>query len=121
MRASWIMAVAAGPLALWGAWALWVSLPGAHWITATLGGIALLAAAGLLRLQDWAKFFAYLFAAAVILGWIYAVWRVAQRGWPYSDWLTTILSLVPGVLLITLCAGGAWIVHRQYVRRGNDS
>jgi hypothetical protein len=115
------MTLAAGPLALWGAWALCVSLPGAYWMTAVLGGAALLTAGGLLRLQGWAKFLAYLFAAALALGWIYAVWQVARRGWPYPDWLGTVLSLIPGVLLLSLCAGGAWIVHRQYRRRGNES
>jgi hypothetical protein len=98
-----------------------VSLPRAYWITAAFGGLALLTAAGLLRLQGWAKLLAYLFAAALTLSWIYAVWQVVRRGWPYSDWLATILSLVPGVLLLMLCAGGAWIVHRQYLRGGNES
>ena len=79
------------------------------------------AAAGLLRLQGWARPLAYLFAAALALGWIYAVWQVARRGWPYPDVLGTVLSLIPGVLLLSLCAGGAWIVHRQYRRRGNES
>ena len=121
MHASWKMTLAAGPLALWGAWALWVSFPRAHWVNAALGGTALLTAAGLLRLQGWARPLAYLFAAALALGWIYAVWQVARRGWPYPDVLGTVLSLIPGVLLLSLCVGGAWIVHRQYRRRGNES
>jgi len=115
------MILAAGPLALWGAWALWVSLPRAHRTTAAFGGAALLTAAGLLRLQGWAKLLACLFAAALALGWIYAVWQVVQRGWPYPDGLGTVLSLIPGVLLLGLCAGGAWIVHQQYRRRGDES
>ena len=113
------MTLAAGPLALWGAWALWVSLLGAHWMNSAFGGAALLTAGGLLRLQDWAKFLAYLFAAALALGWIYAVWQVARRGWPYPDWLGTVLSLFRGGLLLSLCAAGEWIVHRLYCRRGN--
>ena len=113
------MTLAAGPLALWGLWALWVSLPRAHWMTAVFGGAALLTATGLLRLHGWAKPLAYFFAAALALVWIYtAVWQVA---WPYADWPGTILSLIPGALLLILCAGGAWIVHRQYRGRVNES
>src|SRR5256885_15498065 len=85
MHASWKMTLAAGPLALWGARALWVSFPRAHWVNAALGGTALLTAAGLLRLQGWARPLAYLFAAALALGWIYAVWQVARRGGAHPD------------------------------------
>lgn len=115
------MLLAAGPLALWGAWALWVSLPGAHWMTAAFGCAALLTAAGLLRLRRWAKPLAYFFAAALALVWIYTVWQIARHGWPYPDRLGTVLSLIPGALLLILCAGGAWIVHTQYRRHANES
>jgi hypothetical protein len=106
-----------GPLALWGAWALSVSLPGRHWLTAVLGAGAVVTAVGLLLLQAWARPLAYSFAAALALAWMYAVWQLALRGWPYPDWLGTVLSLVPGALFLIICAGGAWVVHGQYRRR----
>jgi len=34
------MLLAAGPLASWRAWALWVSVPHGQWITGVLGGVA---------------------------------------------------------------------------------
>lgn len=114
------MTLAAGPLALWGAWALWASMPRGQWVTAVFGGLAVVTAAGLLFLQRWARPLAYLYALALALGWVYAVRHVARQGWPYPDWLGTILSLISGLFLLTLCAGGAWIVHRQYRRRGNE-
>src|SRR2546425_136527 len=83
MRASWTMLLAAGPLALWGAWALWVSVPHGQWITAVLGGVALVTAGGLLLLKVWARPLAYLFAAGLVLGWAYAVSQAISRGWPY--------------------------------------
>ena len=121
MRASWTMLLAAGPLAFWGAWALWVSVPQGQWMTGVLGGVALATAAGLLLLKAWARPLAYLFAAVLMLSWAYSVWQVISRGWPYADWLRTVLSLVPGALFLIICAGGSWIVHRQYRQHAHET
>jgi hypothetical protein len=119
MRVSLTMLLPAIPLALWGGWAIWASLHGYHWITAGLGGIALLTAGGLVALKIWAKYLAYLFAAGLALSWVYGVWQVAAHGWPYSDALHTAVSLIPGAFLLLLCAGGSYVVHRQY--RGRET
>jgi hypothetical protein len=116
MRASWTMLLAAGPLALWGAWVLWMSVPHGQWLMGVLGGLALVTAGGLLLLTAWARPLAYLFAAGLVTSWFYAVGQVISHGWPYADWLGTVLSLVPGALFLIVCAGGAWVVHRQYRR-----
>ena len=108
------MLLAAGPLALWGAWVLWVSLPRGTWLTGVLGGLALVTAGGPLVLKAWARPLAYLFAAGLVIGWFYAVGLVVARGWPYADWLVTGLSLVPGALFLIVCAGGVWVVYKQY-------
>jgi hypothetical protein len=76
--------------------------------------MALVTAGGLLLLKAWARPVAYLFAAWLVLGWFYAVGQVISRGWPYVDWLRTVLSLVPGVLFLIVCAGGSWVVHKEY-------
>ena len=115
------MLLAAGPLALWGGWALWVSVPQAHWISCVLGAVALVTAGGLLLLKSWARPLAYLFAAWLVLGWFYAVAQVISRGWPYADWLRTVLSLVPGVLFLIVCAGGSWVVHKQYRQDAHET
>ena len=117
MRASATMLLAVLPLAAWGGWAVWATLHGWHWTTAAFGIAALLTAGGLLFLKVWAKYLAYVFAAGLALSWLYAVWQVAARGWPYSDVYRTVLSLIPGLLLLLLCAGGSYVVHRQYRRR----
>lgn len=114
------MLLAAGPLALWGAWALWLSLSHGPWINGVLGAGALLTAGGLLLLRVWARPLAYLFAATLVVVWVYAVWQVISSGWPYADWSRSALSLVPGALLLVVCAGGVWIVHTQYRARSSS-
>jgi hypothetical protein len=113
--------LAAGPLALWGVWAVWVSVHSGQWLLGVCGGLALVTAGGLLVLQTWARPLAYLFAAGLLVSWFYAVGQVVSRGWPYSDWLRTVLSLVPGVLFLIVCAGGAWVVHKQYARNFRET
>ena len=65
-------------------------------------------------MKVWARPLAYLFRAGLVLGWAYAVGQVVSRGWPYAYSLRTVLSLVPGALFLVVCAGGAWVVHKQY-------
>lgn len=121
MPASWTMLLAAGPLAFWGAWVLWVSLPYGQWLVGILGGVALVTAGGLLFLMTWAEPLAYLIAAALVVNWFYAVAQVISGGWPYADWLTTVLSLIPGALFLIVCAGGSWVVHKQYRRHARET
>jgi hypothetical protein len=121
LRPSATMLLPAGPLALWGAWALWASIRHGPWTTTFLGGAALLTAGGLLLLKPWARPLAYFFAAGLALGWLYAVGQVIQRGWPYRDWLPSVLSLVPGVLVLIVCAGGSWLVHTEYRQHGRKT
>lgn len=110
------MFLPSAPLALWGGWHLWTSAVAQQWATAILGLIAIAAAIGLLLLQAWAKYVAYVLAGGFASSWIYAVSQLAVHGWPYPDRLTTVLSLIPGACLLAVCAGGAYVVHRQYSR-----
>ena len=113
-RASWTMVLAAGPLALWGLWVLWVAVPRGRWVDAAAGVLALVTAAGLTLLARWAQPVAYVFAAWLVLSWLYAVVQVISRGWPFSDWRGSALFVAPGVLYVVLCLGGAWVIRTQY-------
>jgi hypothetical protein len=117
MRASWIMLVAAGPLALWGGWVASAAVRDAQWLAAAIGAVGLVTAGGLMLLKPWARTLAYVFATGLVASWFYAVAQVISRGWPYADWLRTVVSLIPGAAFLMVCGGGAWVVHRQYRHR----
>ena len=68
------MLLASAPLAAWGLWALWVATQGRYWVTGLLGAAAIAVAFGLQRLQQWAKYAAYLFATTFVVTWVYALW-----------------------------------------------
>src|SRR5690348_16809714 len=114
MKASSTMFLAAGPLALYGAWVLSVAIPQTQWRYAVPGLIAIVTAGGLLRLKLWAQAVTYVFAMGLAVEWFYLVGQVISRGWPYATWSETLASLLPGALLLVFCGGGSWIVHKQY-------
>jgi hypothetical protein len=115
------MLLPAGPLALWGAWILSVSVPQGEWRTSLLGGVALVTSGGLLFLKAWARPLAFLIAGALVVNWFYGAAQVILRGWPYTDWFGTMLSLVPGAFFLIVCGGEVWVVHKQYRRRARET
>ena len=118
------MLLASAPLAAWGLWALWVATQGRYWVTGLLGAAAIAVAFGLQRLQQWAKYAAYLFATTFVVTWVYALWLSIARGlWPYANPVRSVLSLIPGACFLAVCLGGVYVVHRQYAvsgRRGTE-
>jgi hypothetical protein len=59
-------------------------------------------------------YFVYSVSLLLIAGWGYAVWQVAARGWPYPDIPSTVISLLPGILLVLLSAGSSIAVFRYF-------
>jgi len=116
VRASLTMLVAAGPLAAWGAWVLWVSASAGNWTGSLVGGGALIVAAGLLRLLVWAKYLAYAFAVFLSISWMYIAWIFSSFGRSRRSWGAALQSLTPGVLMLGLCVAGVWVIHREYLR-----
>ena len=78
------------------------------------------AAAGLMLRRSWAKYVFYVIAACTAGGWtIYVVW-LALAGWPYRDAQSTVISLVPGLLLVALCVSASVYVHKYFKVRARE-
>jgi hypothetical protein len=69
---------------------------------------------GLIRRRKWAKWLWYACSASVSLSWLSSVIPLAIKGWSYEDFAHTIISLIPGALLLFICIGGSFAVRRQY-------
>jgi hypothetical protein len=102
--AAWVAykSIAAGPL--W--WLLF-------------GLIALTGGVGLLLRKPWSQYPVFAVAASEVGLWFYAVARVALEGWPYADPLNSIISLVPGIMLLVICVGGSVVVRQYFVARAS--
>ncbi len=62
--------------------------------------------------KNWSKYFIYLVALLTTGTWLLSIWVVVQNGWPYSTVQESIISLIPGFLLLTVCICGSIVVHK---------
>jgi hypothetical protein len=76
--------------------------------------VALVAAIGLFRRKRWAQFMWHAIAFFVSLSWLVSIIRVAVAGWPYPSFAASVISLLPGVLLLFVCGCGSFVVARRY-------
>ena len=89
------------------------------WQPAGVGAFAIVAAGGLLFEKRWSGYLAFCVLAAIILIWSYLVYQVSGPEWPYTDALSTALSLLPGAVLMSICVASMIAIYRFFhaVRR----
>jgi hypothetical protein len=98
-----------------GCWAVSNSSP--FWFVAVAIGV--LTAYGLIMNRVWAKYLWFGIAALVSIFWLVSVGCIAMSRWPYATALESIVSLVPGFVLLAVCGMGSVAVHKHF--RGTDS
>mgnify|MGYP007022264209 CR=1 FL=1 len=92
----------------------WWALSTASFLWLLPSVVLLIAAVGLFLSKRWAQYLWHVIALVVSLTWVVSVVRLALSGWPNESALTTIISLVPGLFLVTVCAGGSAVVAKHY-------
>jgi hypothetical protein len=66
--------------------------------------VCLMLALGLLLRRLWVQHVLLGIAASSSVAWLATVIAIAWKGWPYSDLLHSVVSLIPGIVWI----GGQW-------------
>lgn len=97
----------------------WWAASQAMWLWTIPAVVALSNAVGLLWRKRWAKLLWYATAVAACGWWVFEVVQVALSGWPYSTMLDSVISLVPGLLLLTVCIGGSVVVTKDFHSKTN--
>ena len=97
----------------------WWSVVSAQWLWLVVAFAPLLVAIGVVLRRPWSEYLWYLIALSASVWWIVTVIRVAVSGWPYHDALSSVISLVPGVLLLMVCLFGSIAVRRHFREREN--
>ncbi len=64
--------------------------------------------------RQWSQYLIYIVAGGTILTLLDNFWRVASEKWPYDTIQESILSLIPGFLLILLCVFIALLVFLHF-------
>lgn len=98
-----------------GWWA--VSSTAGLWLFPAL--VALVGAIGLYLRKRWAQYFWYGIALIACVWWVVSVLQVAISGWPQQTTVSSIISLLPGLLLLTVCIGGSFDIAKRYRRASN--
>lgn len=92
----------------------WWAISAASFLWLPLVIICLVTAAGLFQSKSWSQYLWHVIALLVILSWAFSVVRIASTGWPYNTVLESVVSLVPGLLLVAVCACGSAIVAKHF-------
>jgi glucose dehydrogenase len=67
--------------------------------------------------KSWSQYLVHFIALLFIGSWIWAVWQVWRQGWPYESFLQTLISLLPGLLMVGVALGSMIVVHKDFRRR----
>ena len=96
-------------------WAVSYAVP-VWWFAAALAGAC---GIGLLFNKRWSQPLWHVLALLVSVAWLISVAKVALAGWPHDSALRSVVSLVPGLLLLFVCAGGSIIVVKHFRGKAN--
>ncbi len=104
-------------LAVYGAYIVWVALESHTLLWLPSAFLALVAGGGLLLNQRWSRYLVYLVSLLTVSAWVIAFVGNVNRGlWPYPNPLSSAISLIPGLLLITLCLASSLLVAKHFRR-----
>jgi len=104
-------------LGLNGYWAVLETLKSENSIdpfSLVFASLSLIATIALYLRKNWSKYLIYSIALLTSGTWLLAIYVVAQNGWPYATIQETIISLIPGFLLLPICICGSIVVHKYF-------
>ena len=97
----------------------WWTVSSAAWLWLFPSVVAFVGAIGLFLRKRWAQYFWYGIALVACVWWVVSVLQVAISGWPQQSIASSIISLLPGLLLLTVCIGGSFAIAKHYRREPN--
>ena len=103
-----------GIYGLWACWELWQNYRTGDPIYYGLTILYIFAAISLYLRKNWSKYLVYLISAFTSGTWLLAIWVIVENGWPHSSIQASIISLVPGCFLLTVCICSSLIVHKYF-------
>ena|SRR5215471_4032132 len=78
--------------------------------------LCLVVSTGLFLRQVWSQHLIFGVAVSTSVQWPVTVAAIAWTGWPYDDPVMSVISLVPGLLLVGFWIGMYLLVRAQFKR-----
>jgi hypothetical protein len=101
-------------LALYCAFSIWYGLTHRLWWMLAVGLLAAIACAGAAAMRLWSRFLVTALSVGFAVTWLYSIWAAARVGYFYPlSWLSIIVSLIPGSLLLLVAAFCSGTAHRH--------
>jgi hypothetical protein len=90
----------------------WVSIHASPiWFLLAL--LPLICGIGLMFDRAWARYLWYAIASSASIGWIVMTASMMLRGGRIEGAADTVMALIPGVLLLSVCVGGSLAVRHR--------
>ena len=106
----------AGILGAYGVYSIIAGYQYGDWSSLIGSGLCLVAAVSLWLKKRWSQYLVYIVAALFCGSWLFVLWQVAERGWPYSSISQTVIALIPGLLMVGVAIGSSVVVYRAFKR-----
>src|SRR5687767_9078577 len=104
-------------IAFYGAYWIWVALGTGGWRSGLLGGLLIVSALGIAQRWGWTQWIVYAFAVMVVVAWVYGLYSAIKTGgFPLDTPLQSALSLLPGIVILTVTIWSADTVRRRFRR-----
>ncbi len=70
--------------------------------------------------KRWAAYLWHAIALTVAVIWLVMIGKLAFTGWPYHSLPETVISLVPGMLLLIVCVIGSIVVAKRFRSKSGE-
>jgi len=113
--------VAVAWLVCFGGYWIWAGIARPSWLIIAAGVVVVVAALGVIARWSWSPWAIYAFVLFEVVGWLYLVWGSVRSGqFPLKTLLASVLSVVPGLLILLVSVWAADTVRRRF-RKQTDA
>ena len=102
-------------LTICGGYWIWAGFKRQSWLVIATGGVVVVASLAAIARWPWSHWILYAFVLFGSGGWLYLVWGAIRSGrFPLESMLASVLSLVPGLLILLVSIWAAETVRQKW-------
>jgi hypothetical protein len=103
-------------LGSYAAYSVWAGFRSEVWGYAVFGVACGVTAIALWLRKSWSQYLLYILGALFIGTWIWSVLQVVGRDPPFESALESVISFVPGLLMVGVIMISCWVVRKAFTR-----